>query len=359
MLNEIGEFAHYTMSTQEISACQNLRLKYLTLIKREFSGLERALTIVARHFLFDDNGRTIRDESELRKILKAWCGFDDEPPHLKGWLPNYILTAFVSKNVKTCLEKLALLEADDFRDEFTNLLKKIPARHEDEAEISEILTKFDVFKATYPERLKNIGDEPTQIATTLKALAKLPGKNKNFSKSLFGALSAKGDTPFRAITYDRIIANALLAGKLRRFYLASDEELFASKKILKDMRKLSPNNQDMILKMTAEYLLKRRDCSQEFVETNDSNIMNWLVGARKPENFARDSYILAERDENIFELRKVNVGGINALKIKLNPDWIKHFRLVEDCDEESLGRIFFADAGSCARLAQGVRYDAI
>lgn len=358
MLNEIGEFAHYTMSTQEISACQNLRLKYLTLIKREFSGLERPLTIVARHFLFYADGQTIRGESELRKILKTWCGFDDEPHQIKAWLPNYILTVFVSKNVKTCIEKLALLESDDFRDEFTALLKKIPDRYNDEAEISEVLTAFDVFKATHVERLKSLGNEPTQIAASLKALAKLPGKNKNFSKSLFGALTAKGDTPFRAITYDRIIANAFLAGKLRRFYLESDEELFASKKILKDTRKLSPNDKDMILKMTAEYLLKRRDCSQEFVETNDSNILNWMVGARKPENFARDSYMLAERDENIFEVRKVNPDGINALKIKLNPDWTKHFRLVEDCDEESLGRIFFADAGSCERLAQGVLYDA-
>lgn len=37
----------------EIDACEYPRLKYLTLIKREFSGLERALTIITQHFMFN------------------------------------------------------------------------------------------------------------------------------------------------------------------------------------------------------------------------------------------------------------------------------------------------------------------
>ena len=87
--------------------------------------------------------------------------------------------------------------------------------------------------------------------------------------------------------------------------------------------------------------------------------MNWLVGSRKPENFARDSYVFADSGEKIFEVRKVNLGGINALKIKLHHAWTSHFILVEDgtVDDDSIfGRIFFSDAGSSEPLREGVKY---
>ena len=112
--------------------------------------------------------------------------------------------------------------------------------------------------------------------------------------------------------------------------------------------------------MTAEYLLKRRNSPQLFTETNDLNMVNWLAVDKKPENFDREKYRLAVSGENIFDVRKVNLDGINATKFKLHPDWTKHFRLVEDTGdnlEEKLGRIFFSDAGSSEKLKECVRYD--
>ena len=340
-----------------------LRLKYFTLIKREFSGLERAMTIVARHFLFEGGEEARLEEAELKEILKAWCGFKNAaetplPSHFNGWLVNYIRRTFLDDKIKSCREKLSLLESEDLREMLNDLFNKISAQ-ESGVEIVKHLAALESFKANHGADLKKIGYEPTQIAALLKALIKLSDKNKNFSKNLFGSLTAAGDIPFRAITYDRIIANALLAGKLRRYYLTCDEELFQTKKILKGSKKLSATDEDMVLKMTAEYLLQRQYTSQEFTETNDSNIMNWVTGARKPENFDRESYVLAETSENIFEVRKVNLSGINALKIKLNPHWVNHFRLIEDGTEGTdsiLERIFFSDAGSSEPLRRGVKY---
>lgn len=365
MLNEIGEYEHYSMSPQEIAACEYPRLKYFTLIKREFSGLERAMTIVARHFLFDTSEETPDlSESkinELRELLKAWCGFKTEarterPTHFDGWLVSYIRRAFLDERIQLCRNNLPVIDSAESRVALSNLLEKISS-WQSVGELGEVLSDFESFRSAHGKTLKKFGYEPTQIAALLKTLIKLADKNKNFSKSLFGSLTAKGEIPFRAITYDRIIANALLAGKLRRYYLTCDEELFRTKKILKGSKKLSAADSDMVLKMTAEYLLNRRHSSQEFTETNDSNIMNWLVGSRKPENFDRDSYVLAENGEQVFEMSKVNLGGINALKFKLHPQWTKHFALVEDDDRcAELGRIFFSDAGSSEPLRKNIKY---
>ena len=92
MLNEIGEYEQYTLSLEKLLNYKNRRLKYCN-IKNNFSGLERVMTIIARHFIFDTPIGF--DENELREILKAWCGFNHEaktilPEYFYGWLNNYI-----------------------------------------------------------------------------------------------------------------------------------------------------------------------------------------------------------------------------------------------------------------------------
>ena len=334
MLNEIGEYKQYTLSPEELAACKNRRLKQYTLIKQKFGGLERAMTIIARHFIFKTSVVDFDEkaEKELREILKAWCGFKHEaktslPEHFEGWLNNYI-RIFLSEKVQSYLD--AEKNPTDLKSAIENI---------------------------------SLNNAPTaEIKNLLGALDKLSKKNTIFSKSLFGGLDAKGDTPFRAITYDKVIANALLAGKLRRYYLVCDEELFQTKKIFKsDKRdkKLSAKDKDMVLKMTAEYLLQRRYTSQEFVATNNANIINWLSVPEKSERLAikRGNYLLAETEEKIFEIGD-EIEGLGVTKIKLCHEWKKHFSLVEDDDnlDSKLGRIFFSDIGSGEFLKENVRY---
>jgi len=317
LLNEIGEYEQYILPPEKIAVSENLRLKYYTLIKKELSGLERAMTIIARHFIFDTPVGF--NEDELREILKAWCGFKHEaktslPEHFDGLLICYI----------SHFQPLPV--AKDFNSAYDDV----------------------------PEEIKSNTDK---IKNVLKTLQKLRNKDNLFKNNYFDSLTSKDDNLFRAITYDKIIANALLMGKLRRYYLVCDEEPFMEKKVLKkDGRKFS--EEDIVLKMTAEYLLSNRNHKQEFIVTNNADMINWLLSSTKSEDLSkkRESYILAETNEKIFETRKV---GKNVIKVKVNPEWVRHFRLIEDGSDDldaKLGRIFFSDAGSSELLRKNVRY---
>ena len=346
MLNEIGEYDQYILSSKELLNCKNRRLKYYN-IKNSFSGLERVMTIIARHFLFDTPVGF--NENELREILKAWCGFNHEtettlPKHFDGWLNDYIKHVLAFETAVDCFRYESL--PTDLK---TVIGKFLTDRNFDIKESIAILENFEFTNDDVPRKIK---DNTLKFRNLLKALDELSNKNKNYSKNLFGGLDAKGDTPFRAITYDRIIANALLAGKLRCYRLACDAELFETGIILKDGKKLSAKDKDMVLKMTAEYFLQRRNSNQEFIVTNDANMMNWLVG-EKPNCSKRENYAFAETKEKIFEITKIK--KINAIKLKLHPEWAKHFRLIEDGSDTKWGRIFFSDNGSSEPLQESVQ----
>ena len=346
MLNEIGEYEQYTLSLEELLASKNRRLKYYN-VKNGFSGLERMMTIITRHFIFDTPVGF--NEDELREILKAWCGFKHKaktplPEHFDGWLSNYIKRIFSFETALDCLKY------EDLPPDFKILIEKFLNDRD-----------FDIKKALAAlENFKLINDDMKKIKNLWEVLDKLSKKNITFSKKIFGDFNAKGENPFHAITYDKVIANARLAGKLRCYYLACDEELFKTKKILKvDGKKLSAKDKDIILKMTAEYLMQRRNSNQEFIVTNNANMMNWLAG-KKPDCAKREIYILAETNEKLFETIKIesenkkqkNKKGLTLIKVKLNPEWAKHFRLIENVSDDKWGRIFFSDNGSSDPLKE-------
>ncbi|MBR0261265.1 MAG: hypothetical protein IJQ85_05675 [Selenomonadaceae bacterium] len=345
MLNEIGEYEQYTLSPEELLACKNRRLKHCN-IKNSFSGLERVMTTITRHFIFDTPVGS--NENELREILKAWCGFNHEaktilPEHFDGWLKNYIKRVLAFETACACFEY------ERFPDDLKTVIEKFLAGRD--FDIKESLAILENLEFTNDDVPRKIKDNTGKFKNLLEALDELPDKDKNFSKNLFGSLDAKGDTPFRAITYDRIIANALLAGKLRCYCLACDEELFETRIILKKGKKLSAKDKDVVLKMTAEYLLQRRNSNQEFIVTNNANMMNWLAG-EKPDCSKRENYAFAKTKEKLFEIIKIE--GINATKVKLHPEWARHFRLIEDGIDEKWGRIFFSDNGSSEPLQENV-----
>ena len=215
------------------------------------------------------------------------------------------------------------------------------------------------FKFTLADVPKRVKENTEKFKNLLQILDKLPQKNKNYSRNVFDEFKSNDKNNFRAITYDRIIANALLEGKLRCYYLTCDEELFETEKIRKDGKKLSAKDKDTVLKMTAEYLLQRRNSEQEFIVLNQANMMNWFAG-EKPDYFSKNSkksgkipiegYVLAETKEKLFEFNKIE--GINSTKLKLHPELAKHFRLIEDGTDVKWWRIFFSDNGTSDLLKE-------
>lgn len=363
MLNEIGEYEHYTFSPEQIAACKNHRLKHHTLIKNDFGGLERAMTIIARHFIFDEFVGS--NEDELCEILKAWCGFEHKaktplPENFNGWLDSYIRRVLLFENVKAIRDKISLLENEKLQSDFRPILENILFNKA--FDVIKAIGEIRLLKFTHKNELKKITsnkDELAQMLNVLERLVELPNKNRTFSRSPFGASNANGENYFREITYDKVFANALLLGKLRRYYLACDEELFKTKKIFKadkHDKELSKKDKDIILKMTAEYLLQRRDTTQEFVVTNNADMTNWLLGSLKSDRLSekRKVYMLATTEENLFKISKIE--GIGVTKIRLAPEWTKHFHLIEDESDEKWGQIFFSDSGLSEPLRENVLY---
>lgn len=279
MLNEIGEFEQYT-------APQANRLKYYTLIKGNFSGLERAMTIIARRVIFGLNDEPRRTVEEARDCLKIWLGFKtaENPLVPTGWLPAYI------------------------------------------------------------------GNLNPQTETVNKRLEELRKKDAAFDRSVFRLTERE----FRAITYDRVIANALIFGKLRRYYLVcnfkADDDVFKSSGILSKRKK---SRRDLALKLTAFYLLQRRLTAQEWVPFNRMNFMNWLTSATKPENWKLDEFKF--REKPLFE--KINVTPLKVVKLNVNSNWLENFSVAEESElPENFGGIFFSDTAAVEPLAENRRY---
>ena len=166
MLNEIKEYEQYTIlpATPKESrlACVNFLKK--TKDSVSLSGLERAMTTIARYYLFNLN----LDETSVEEVLKAWCGFN----HNEN-------IAEISRDINGWLKRLI------------QLMKTNKSNAE----------KADL------------------------ALEKLSNKNKQFGKSPLNTNSIENN--FKEITYEGVIANALTMGRLENYCLICNGNDFA------------------------------------------------------------------------------------------------------------------------------------
>lgn len=302
MLNEIGEFEQYTNT-----APFGNRLKYNTLIKGTFSGLERAMTMIARRVIFGLNNELqlnvekAEDFEAVEKCLQIWCGFseDDDPRIPNGWLKAYLQNMLILYKGK-------------------------------------------------PQSIKKINERRQELSD----------KEKNFKRSIF-FISEKN--AFRAINYERIIARAVLLGQLKRYYLFcrfTEDDL---KRLRPEDRKFL--KKDVVLKLTAYYLLEKCFTDQSWVIFNKANFENWMSSG-KVENLHLENFTVCfdEEFEALFEEKMVP--NVNVVKLRVNPTWLKHFRLIEESElndemakPENKGGIFFSDTGGGADpLKENKRY---
>ena len=114
MLDEIKEFKQYTFNLNDKNLAIPLkttdcRLNKTPLIK-DFSGVTRALTIIARYYMYNKDNNDIfnaKDVNHIKEVLRAWCGFaTQEPiPEIDGWLNLYIRKAAFYSPAKACVEE--------------------------------------------------------------------------------------------------------------------------------------------------------------------------------------------------------------------------------------------------------------
>ena len=392
MLNEILEFEQYTK--RPITEGKG-RLKYVTLLKEKLGGIERAMTVLARHYIFDGksgNGFDKEKEEKVREILKAWCGFNtaakvDE----KDWLKNYIKEVFLEAAVRRCTETIenATIEDGERRkmlnllniDELTSdipLLKKVKETEQADApgitnnnnnknkKISiRSVEELKRLLKNYAELNKNTSNDINMIHFAIQALYFLSFKNQAFSHKLFYPETTKTDNDLKAITYERIIANALELRELKNYCLVCEKDLFeeglVSKKTPKKQnttpilpegsRKDKDSHKharDLILKITASYLLQKKYTDQEHVYFNQAGIKNWLVLEKVEIGSKALNVFRYGKEKEPAPIFTVTTISNNVTKIKAHPEWIKNFWLVEEKDIKNLmpGRIYYIDQGA-------------
>ncbi len=358
MLNELAEYEQYTSPAVDF---ENHRLKYFTLIKKNFSGLERALTIIARRHIFEDSDEPRNfDAAQIKNLLRAWCGFDFDDKEqasqpLANRLPEYIRANFLCSRLKIFKDNAKKILDVEGQAKVIDHIDKLSSTNSPE-ELSSAFKTFEKIIDDTPLR-ESCKLELAQAEKIVSALQELRDKAQYFGKGVFGVYVSEGKNDYRTINYERVIANALLLGKLRRYYLVCAGDPFEDFEIKKFTdakpmgKKLLAANEDLILKLTASRLLRGLQSSQQFVPLNSMNLINWLWKDTKPENFELEQFRLVRSKEKLFEIR--HVGGLKINKVRVNPLWLKNFWLAEENElgkRENQGRIFFSDAGKAVPL---------
>ena len=367
MLNELQEFQQYIMPIESLAEPATRRLKYATLSKGPLSGLERAMTTIARWFIFKNNDTVNNfDEDSAKEALKAWCGFEHnsdiagiEP--LNGWFNRYIRQLLLKEALEDCNGKLNSISGDtSTNNKLADILQNISADDTVMAltESKKLLEEAEKeIKQTVTEKL--IKNDLARIKHVINILNALENKNSQFNKSIFSSnYMIKND--YKAITYERIIANAFHLGKLEQFYLLCNTHPFDPELIRKNTKtktKIKDSDQDLILKTTALYLLQKQHSDQEYVYFNQADLANWLLKKADPDKFELNKYRLIAPDEPLFDT--ITING-NITKLRIHPKWIEKFKIVRSCDidnPENQGRIFYSDPGCGDFLHCNERYN--
>ena len=380
MLNEIKEFEQYSMPIDAFLEPAERRLKYTFLISKKFSGLERAMVTIARWYIFkdDDTGKSF-NENDVIEVLKTWCGFKTQKDipgteFLKGWLNLYIRNVFLAEKVQECKSKLASSK-NDLTDlnklagliQTISLTDSVETLTNTQAQIEAAIKNL---KKTNLEIDNSIIEKVNSILFTITALENLENRKKTFAKSLYAdsyQIANRIPNTIKIITYERIIANALLKGKLEQYYMLCDIDPFKTNMIRKNKNpnlKMKESDKDLVLRITALYLLQKAETVQDYVLFNQIDLANWLLKKANPQKFELEKYKINDYSEPLFRISTPNssVDGDkigNTTKIKVHPEWVKRFKIIkaQDLDKpENQGQIFFSDPGCGDYLQQNVKY---
>ncbi len=268
MLNEKLEYKQYTKETG------TLRLGSRSL-SNGLGGYVRALTTVARHFLFANGENPIDNIESTIECLKAWLGFDyneskinksakNEINDIKNYLPHYIDTIYI--------------DADAKKDKVTKILgaKK---------------STLQFYLYTNPNNKSN---------------------DKNSAK---------------AVTYESIIADALNQGILDKYLLKVKGSAFGALTKSSNSNKVNLNStdEDLITKITAYYLLsqKKQQLKQNWIVVNGVDIINWST---RNNDLNHNDWLVKFTYNNNLLFEKITVDG-NVMKIKVNEEWINKYEM--------------------------------
>lgn len=296
MLNEILEYMEYTCA---LDGTFPKRLSWGNIAKG-FSGIPRALTVIARHAYYV-NGM---DTGGIDYLLNLWCGFENDEEknklyaidrNLSNWLPRYI-------------ERLE------------------------------------------PSKSRRPKDE---IEKTRKAmLSTLDGNKNKWNRKVFQKEGGVNDK--HSIYFDRIIADAINEGPLR------ERCLILKKDPVSGTSKRENYINDQGLKLVSAFLIGQI-ADSEYSNVNFPDIANWLEtggSEGKKVNAIIDNLRYNLKKEKNVRIFNTEYMQNNAEKyLRLNKEWIELYgsRLGEKNDLTSLDKkeFIYEDAG-CMKALQRI-----
>lgn len=399
MLNEIKEYEQYSFNLD----CENpeIRLKHKHMCN-SLSGIARAMTIVARHSYFGNKGYS--DIDSTLNDLRVWCGDSrgdsektSEGPEF-AWLPNYLIKVlgkdkaekfkdFLKKGCKTNGSK----EYREAYELFKELQNDLNAKTwKDKKRRKQLMKKAGKLKKLY----KSIGesDEYAPYIRILGALEVLSSKydGYGFNSKMFNKVLTKQEirnlkqrNDFKTIMYEKIVANAIVAGPLKRYYLVCENDDLSkiSKKTggstkyvfaNKNWSNPTKNKMDLILKTLCACLLEEKFQNAEkingtnsgneayvenwLVPVNKTDIANWLVGSIKIDELK--SFEIDNRP--LFSM--ICLDNVSLVGVDLK--WVKEcgWQIISEDDFDSYleshpQAIFYSDFGSKHYLKKNTRYE--
>ena len=365
MLNELTEYRQYTAKPSVNGA---FRLSYKNLTNK-CSGLDRAMTVIARKFLFEDGfyvkqslSRTEKAEA-VKEVLKAWCGFSyevkdafsekgqTELENIKNWFPQYVLCLLRSKlddsereallanfeeRVETCTD---LAKAEQYCKDLMSEARKRKKEINAEAPAGEVSSK----KNNSPAK-----DTLNRLNKLTEVLHQMEWRKNSFSKPLFEEEMQRdtADNDAKAITYESVIANAFHEGPLRNRVLEVPTKGFSFYKYSEKKEKYVPvkpnsTDEDLILKLIAVCLIRRQAApagDREFEVINKADVSNWGKNDSLLETKELDLFYADDAGERkIF--RTLLIGG-NTLKIAIDAGVRESFAVLDakEAEEAENGR---------------------
>ena len=180
---------------------------------------------------------------------------------------------------------------------------------------------------------------------------------------LYSKEQPKVKNNYNSVNFERIAAEALNAGPLKRRYLVSESEPFDGWDIIlngntcKTGKKLG-DYRDMILKATAAYLLRLPGPEWRYSHFTVVDYLNWT---RQSSAAKLWSFKLRRSDGNVDSFAKRVDVNDNVVKICCAEGWARCFRLVDEDKLDTVlsehpSLVFYSDGGSGVHLQKNVRY---
>lgn len=314
MLNEIQEYKEYTSDISELSTFRLIPEIFVREKGKDIDlmmGLPRAETVIARaelervgYFETQLDAKEQREKiEEVIDTLRQWSGFDT-PDTVTGWLGHYYNKAVEGR-------------------------PGLP---------------------TWKEAAEKMGKQYN--TTIVQAMKRSWNNPSNTMKTAY---------------YEKIVANAVYLGPLKRYYLVHKIENMKKLKYNGNKIDLSKPKQsekmDNALRLVAAYLLGQRLGKMKESQVNWQDLGHWAQTKTICKNDGYFKQITYGEKNNSKPLYQglVLPKGINIAKIVVNPEFLKDFdfKLVEESEFNGVseGYTYYSDLGAGYALQKNKEYE--